>query len=301
MTILQLKYVVTISTCVSMREASSKLYVSQPALSATIRDLEEELGIRIFERTNKGIKLTEEGNEFLVFAKQAVNQYEIIEHKYLSSDDGKDYYTISMQHYIFAVHAFVDSINERDSDAFSYLIKETRTDEVLHNVRDYRSEIGVLAYAESNKNIMNKLFREYSLEFHPLMVCDTYAYLGKNHPLAGKKELSIEDLKEYPCVSFDQTNETEYYLSEEALAGYEFKKIIRSNDRATSCEILTMLNGFAIGTGIMIDSNAIKDAFVSIKLKEEDPLTIGYIVKKGHVLSDFGKLYIKQLEKYRTI
>lgn len=301
MTILQLKYVVTISACVSMREASSKLYVSQPALSSTIRDLEEELGIRIFDRTNKGIKLTEEGNEFLVFAKQAVSQYELIEHRYLTPDDGKDYYTISMQHYVFAVHAFVNSIRERDSDAFSYLIKETRTDEVLHNVRDYKSEIGVLAYAESNKNIMNKLFREYSLEFHPLMVCDTYAYLSKNHPLADKEELSVEELKEYPCVSFDQTNETEYYLSEEALAGYEFRKLIRSNDRATSCEILTMLNGFAIGTGIMIDSNALKDEFVSIKLKEEDPLTIGYIVKKDHAVSDFGKLYINELEKYSTI
>lgn len=301
MTILQLKYVVTISTCVSMREASSKLYVSQPALSSTIRDLEEELGIRIFERTNKGIKLTDEGNEFLVFAKQAVSQYELIEHRYLTPDDGKDYYTISMQHYVFAVHAFVKAIANRNSDTFSYLIKETRTDEVLHNVRDYRSEIGVLAYAESNKHIINKLFREYSLEFYPLMVCDTYAYLSKDHPLANKKELSIDELKEYPCVSFDQTNETEYYLSEEALAGYEFKKLIRSNDRATSCEILTMLNGFAIGTGMMIESNALKDSFVSIKLKEEDPLTIGYIVKKDRVLSDFGKLYIKELEKYCTV
>lgn len=301
MTVLQLKYVVAISTCVSMREASSKLYVSQPALSATIRDLEEELGIRIFDRTNKGIKLTEEGNEFLVFAKQAVSQYELIEHKYLMPDDGKDYYTISMQHYVFAVHAFVDLIKRRQVNSYSYLIKETRTDEVLHNVRDYRSEIGVLAYAKSNKNIMNKLFREYTLEFYPLMVCDTYAYLSKDHPLAHKKELSVDELKEYPCISFDQTNETEYYLSEEALAGYQFRKIIRSNDRATSCEIMTMLNGFAIGTGIMIDSNALKDAFISIKLKEEDPLTVGYIVKKDHVLSEFGKLYIKELEKYCTI
>ncbi len=301
MTILQLKYVVTISTSTSMREASGKLFVSQPALSATIRDLEEEIGIRIFERSNKGIKLTEEGNEFLGFAKQAVSQYELVERKYLHPEDGKDYYTISMQHYIFAVHAFVDSIKERHADKYSYLIKETRTDEVLFNVRDYKSEIGVLAYSESNKNIINKLLREYDLDFHPLMVCDTYAYLSKNHPLANRKELSVEELRDYPCVTFDQTNETEFYLSEEALSGYEFPKVIRSNDRATSCEVLTMLNGFAIGTGIMIDSNALRDTFVSIKLIEEDPLTIGYIVKKKHVLSDFGELYIQELEKYNTV
>lgn len=126
-------------------------------------------------------------------------------------------------------------------------------------------------------------------------------YILKSHPLADRKELSLEELRDYPCVSFDQTNETEFYLSEEALSGYEFNKLIRSNDRATSCEILTMLNGFAIGTGIMVDSNALKDTFVSIKLKEEDPLTIGYIMKKNHVLSDFGKLYVNELEKYKTI
>ena len=301
MTILQLKYVIAISTSASMREASGKLYVSQPALSATIRDLEEEIGIRIFERTNKGIKLTEEGNAFVSLAKQAVSQYELVESKYLHAGDGKDYYTIAMQHYVFALHAFVNSIQKRGSDSFSYLIKETRTDEVLFSVRDYKSEIGVLSYSEGNKNIINKLFREYDLEFHPLMVCDTYAYLSKSHPLADREELSLEELRDYPCVSFDQTNETEFYLSEEALSGYDFNKLIRSNDRATSCEILTMLNGFAIGTGIMVDSNALKDTFVSVKLKEEDPLTIGYIMKKNHVLSDFGKLYINELEKYKTI
>lgn len=301
MTILQLKYVVAISTSASMREASGKLYVSQPALSASIRDLEDEIGIRIFDRTNKGIKLTEEGNEFLGFAKQAVSQYELVEHKYLNAGDGKDYYTISMQHYVFAVHAFVNAIARRNAEVFSYLIKETRTDEVLSTVRDYKSEIGVLAYSESNKKVMQKLLREYELEFHPLMVCDTYAYLSKSHPLADKKELSLEELRDYPCVTFDQANETEFYLSEEALSGYEFKKMIRSNDRATSCEIISMLNGFAIGTGNMIESNALKDSFVSIKLKEEDPLTIGYIIKKNRVLSDLGELYIQELEKYNTL
>ncbi len=299
MTILQLKYVIAISASTSMREASGKLYISQPALSATIGDLEDELGIRIFERNNKGIKLTEEGNEFLKYAKQAVSQYELLENKYLKSDDSKEYYTIAMQHYVFAVHAFVDTVLKRKAKNFSYLIKETRTDEVLLNVRDYKSEIGILSYSESNKNIIYKLFREYELDFTPLLVCDTYAYLSKTHPLANNTELSVEQLREYPCVTFDQTSETEFYLSEEALSGYVFDKIIRSNDRATSCEMISMLNGFAIGTGIMIGSNALKDSFVSIKLKEEDPLTIGYIVKKNHVLSEFGKQYLSELEKYK--
>ncbi len=301
MTILQLKYVVAISSSSSMREASGKLFVSQPALSTAIRDLEEELQIRIFERTNKGMKLTEEGNEFLSFAKQAVSQFEIVESKYLNQSDGKDYYTVSLQHYVFAVHAFADTILKRKAGTFSYLIKETRTDEVITNVRDYKSEVGILAYSNSNKNIINKLLREYAIEFYPLVTCDAYVYLSKTHPLAGRTELSLEDLKEYPCVVFDQSSETEFYLSEEPFAEYEFEKVIRSNDRATSCEMLSLLNGFSIGTGTMIDSLAIKDAYVSIKLKEEDPLTIGYIVKKNHVLSDFGKQFVEELKKYSVI
>lgn len=300
MTILQLKYVVAIASSVSMREAAGKLFISQPALSATIRDLEEEIGIRIFDRNNKGIKLTEEGTEFLSFAKQAVSQYELVENKYLSSDDEKEYYSISMQHYVFAIHAFVKAISSRDSDNYSYLIKETRTDEVLQNVRDFKSEIGVISYSASNRQVIEKLFKEYEIEFTPLMVCDTYAYLNKAHPLADRTELSLEDLREYPCVTFDQTNDSEYYLSEEALSAYSFDKIIRSNDRATSCEIINLLNGFAIGTGIMIDSYALNDSFISIKLTEEDPLTIGYITKRKHVLSDFGRLYIKELEGYKV-
>lgn len=301
MTILQLKYIVAISTASSMREASGRLYVSQPALSASVRDLEEELGIRIFERTNKGIKLTDAGNDFLVFAKQAVSHYEVVEHKYLHSEKGKDYYTISVQHYVFALHAFGKTIAKRNAGSFSYLIKETRTDEVLQNVRDYHSEIGVLSFSENNRNIIRKLFREYGLEFHPLMICDTYAYLSRSHPLAKRKELSLEELRDYPCIAFDQTNETEFYLSEEALSGYAFQKVIRSSDRGTACELLVMLNGFAIGTGTMMTSSVLKDTFVSVKLKEEDPLTIGYIVKKNHRLSEFGKLYVEELERFRTL
>ena len=281
MTILQLKYIVTISTSSSIREASGKLLVSQPALSATVRDLEEELGIKIFDRNNKGITLTEEGIEFLNYAKQAVSQYELVEHRYLTPDDGKDYYSISMQHYVFAVHSFVSSILKRASDKYSYLIKETKTDEVLLNVRDYVSEIGVLSYSESNKNVLYKIFREYELEFHPF---------------------SLEKLKEYPCVTFDQSNEKEFYLSEEALSGYSFEKVIKTNDRATSCEMIQLLNGFAIGTGTLTDTASfLNDSFVSIKLKEEDPLMIGYITKRKHELSDFGKIYTKELEKYKNI
>ena len=299
MTIIQLKYVIALANASSMREAASKLFVSQPALSATIRELEEELGIKIFERNNKGIALTNEGREFLTYAKQAVSQYQVIEDRYVESERDKVHFSVSMQHYVFAVKAFLNAIREFSYSKYTYSVQETKTDEVLINVRELKSEIGIISYSKGNENIFRKLFREYGLSFHPLMVRDTYAYLWKDHPLADREEISLEDLKEYPCISFDQSSESEFYLSEEALGEYDFVKRIKSNDRATSMEIMAGMNGFSIGTGIMTESVAISNDLVCIKLKEDDPLTIGYIIRTGNALSDIGQRYVEELEKYK--
>jgi len=299
MTILQLKYVLAIANSASMREAASKLFVSQPALSASIRELEEELGIKIFERTNKGISLSDEGSEFLVYAKQAVSQYKLIEDRYMENDNDKIHFSVSMQHYVFALHAFVDTVKNFDNSKYVYSVHETRTDEVLTNVKKLKSEIGIVAYSKANENVLKKLFREYQLSFYPLMVRDTFAYVWYDHPLADKDEISIEELKEYPCVSFDQSSDSEFYLTEEALGDYEFDKLIKTNDRASSAEIMAKLNGYSIGTGIMTDSITLKDGFKTIKLKEDDPLTIGYIVRQNHRLSDIAKMYIDHLKTYQ--
>lgn len=299
MTILQLKYVIALANAPSMREAASRLFISQPALSSTIRELEEELNIQIFERTNKGISITENGRDFLVYAKQAVSQYELIEDRYIAKDKDKKHFSVSMQHYIFAVHAFVNTVKEFDSLKYVYSVHETKTDEVLNNVKKLKSEVGVISYANSNEKVMKKLFREYQLEFVQLMKRDTYVYVWKSHPLAKKSELSLKELEEYPCVSFDQNSESEFYLSEEALGDYDFSKLIKTNDRASSAELMVALNGYSIGTGNMIDSMALKEGFISIKLKEEDPLTIGYIIRNNHALSDIGTHYIMELEKYK--
>ncbi|SER92659.1 LysR family transcriptional regulator [Lachnobacterium bovis] len=297
MTVLQLKYVITIANSSSMREAASKLYVSQPALSATIRELESELNIKIFERSNKGIVVTEQGREFLSYAKQAVSQYEIIEDRYISSPDKKKHFSVSMQHYVFGIHAFVKAIKKLDYPSYNYSVYETRTDEVLSDVRTQKSEIGIIAYTKSNEAVIKKLFREFNLEFFPLFHKESCAYVWKKHPLADRKELSLDDLKDYPFVSFDQSSENSFYLSEEPLSDYDFSKIIKSTDRATSAEIMATLNGYSIGTGAMTKSLSLKDEFISIKLKEQDPVTVGYILKKNHKLSEIGRIYIEELKK----
>ena len=264
MTILQLKYVIAIANAGAFREAASRLFVSQPALSSPIRELEEELGMQLFERTNKGIRLTEQGNEFLIYAKEAVSQYELIEDRFIDRDKNKKHISVSMQHYVFAVHAFVSTVKNFDTSKYVYSVYETRTDEVLNNVKNLKSEIGVISYSNSNEKVLKKLFREYQLKFVPLMVRDTYAYVWKDHPLADKTELSLKELEEYPCVSFDQSSESDFYLSEEALGDYEFNKLIKSNDRATTAELMSALNGYSIGTGNMIDSMALSTGSMSM-------------------------------------
>lgn len=299
MTILQLKYVIAIASSKSFREAASRLFVSQPALSSTIRELEEELNIQLFERTNKGIRLTDAGKEFLAYAKEAVSQYELIEDRYLDRDLNKKHFSVSMQHYVFAVHAFINVVKEYDNGKYTFAVHETRTDEVLSNVRSLDSEVGVVAFSRSNERVMRKLFREYQLEFTPLITRETFVYVWKDHPMAKAEELSLEDLKEYPCISFDQSSENDFYLTEEALGDYEFDKLIKTNDRATSAELMAAMNGYSIGTGVMTESLALKRDFVTIKLKEEDPLTIGYIVRANHKLSEIGQRYIDELLKYK--
>lgn len=301
MNINQLKYVLEVAGSSSMREASTKLYVSQPALSASIHDLEEEIGILIFERTNKGISLTDEGREFLSYAKKAVGQYEILEERYLSRDSDKEHFSVSTQHYNFAIKAFTDVIRKMEPDKFIFSIHETKTKEVLEDVRSLKSEVGIVSFSGSNETLIKKLFRDYQLDFVPLMRRDTYVYVWRSHPFAARDKVSIDEMSDYPCVSFDQSDDDNFYLTEEAMADYAFDKMIRSDDRATTMEIIAELDGYSIGSGMLSGANAILQGLVAIKLKEEDPLTIGYITRKGNAMSAYGRKYLEELMKYNEL
>lgn len=297
----QLKYVLASAGSSSIREASTKLFVSQPALSASIRELEEELGILIFDRTNKGISLTDEGREFLSYAKKAVGQYEVLEERYLSKDSDKERFSVSTQHYNFAIKAFTVVIRETDPDKYIFSIHETKTKEVLEDVRHLKSEVGIVSFSGSNEALIKKLFRDYQLDFTPLMKRETYVYVWKDHPFAGKKEISIDEMQDYPCVSFDQSDDSNFYLTEEAMADYAFHKMIKSDDRATSMEIIAELKAYSIGSGMLSGEDAILQGLTAIKLKEEDPITIGYITRKGSALSVYGKRYVDELMKYKEL
>ena len=301
MNINQMKYVLTVASSSSMREAATKLYISQPALSSSIMELETELGIIIFERSNKGIVLTDEGREFLTYVKKVLGQYEILEERYLTEGKDKETFSVSTQHFNFAIRSFSNCIKRFDTEKYVFSIHETKTGEVLTHVRDLRSEVGIISHSGSNEKVIKKLLKEYQLVFEPLMIRDTYAYVWKGHPLSKKKKVSLSDLQDYPCMVFDQSDDSNFYLTEEAMSDYDFNKLIKSDDRATTMELIAGLNGYSIGSGMLAENDAILQGLVSIKLKEEDPLTIGYITRKGSTLSKYGKAYIEELLKFKEI
>lgn len=301
MNITQLKYVLEIAGSSSMREAAAKLYVTQPALSASIRELEEELGILIFERTNKGVSLTGAGREFLVYAKKAVGQYEILEDRYLSKDIDKEHFSVSTQHYNFAIKAFTEVIKQLNPDKYVFSIHETKTREVLEDVRSLKSEVGIVSFSGATEEVITKLFRDYQLDFTPLMRRETYVYVWENHVLADREEVSIDEMQVYPCISFDQGEEGYFYLTEESMADHSFDKMIKSDDRATSMELIHELGGYSIGSGMLSQEDAILRGLKAVKLKEEDPIVIGYMKRKGSDLSAYGQLYIEELLKYKDL
>jgi len=301
MNINQMKYVIEVANSDSMRQAATKLFVSQPALSASIRELEDELGILIFDRTNKGISITPEGQEFLTYAKKTVGQYALMEDRYLSKDRDKERFSVSTQHFNFAIKSFTETVKTYAPEKYIFSIHETKTIEVLEHVRNLSSEVGVVSYSGANEAMLKKLIKEYNLEFEPLMRRETYIYVWKNHEFANRKEISICELSGYPCISFDQSHDSNFYLNEEAMADYEFTKVIKSDDRATSMEIMATLGGYSIGSGMLAEDDAILRGLVSVKLKEEDPLIIGYITRKDSNLSKYGKTYVEELLKYKEL
>ncbi len=295
MTILQLKYIIAIDEECSMRKAADRLYVSQPGLSSAVRDLENELGIQIFERVHNGVVTTAAGASFIAYARSAVEQFEKVEDKYLNSKNDKPTFSVSMQHYTIAVNAFIDTIKEIEHPEYQFSIRETQTSEVIEDVKTLKSEVGVIALSDFNKNTFKKIFADASLEFTELFTRNTYLYLSKHHPLADREIISLKELEDYPCMVFDQGDNTSFYYREEALATYDYKKVISTNERATSIELMLGLNGYAVGAAMLGDSLNTSE-IKAIKLLEEENLTFGYITRKGAELSEMAQTFVEKLK-----
>ena len=297
MTLQQLRYVIEVAKTGSMNVAAKQLFVSQPSLSMAIRELENDVHISIFERTTKGVVITAEGEEFLGYARQIINQVELLEDKYIEAGQIKKKFGVSAQHYSFAVKAFVEMVKGFDMDKYEFAIREARTHDVIHDVVTGKSEIGILYTNDFNEKVLNKIFKDNQLEFVHLFTCEGYAYLWKNHPLAGKKVIALEELQDYPCLSFEQGDNNSFYFAEEILSTYDFKKTIKSNDRATNLNLMVGLNAFTLCSGIICEELNGSD-YIAVKLVEEVTMDIGYI-KRAHMnMSEIGELYIEEIKKY---
>lgn len=302
MTLQQILYVITISDFGSMNKAAEALFISQPTLTNSIKELENEVGITIFTRSGRGTALTTEGEEFLIYARQLYQQYELINKKYTDPSGIKRKFGVSSQHYSFAVKAFVETAKQFDMQKYEFAMREEKTVDVINDVSQLKSEIGLLYLNDFNEKIITKALRDNDLEFHELIECKAYVYIWKNHPLAQHKSISFDELKEYPCLTFEQGEKGSFYLAEEILSTNEYPQIIKATDRSTMLNLMVGLNGYTLCSGIICEElNGSEYIAVPFRSDDDNPnqiMKIGYILKKNNPLSKIGQTYINEVTKY---
>lgn len=297
MTLQQLKYVIKISKSGSMHTAADELFITQPNLSKAIKDLELEMGITIFNRTNKGVLLTDDGTKFLSYARQVVEQANLLEDIYKNKESIKRIFAISSQHYGFVVNAFVKLVETLGKDTYEFSLRECKTYDVINDVKDGRSELGVIYFSRFNSEIMKKVISSNGLSYEFLFEAKPHVLLSKNHPLANKERLTLDDLDAYPRLSYDQGLNNSFYYSEEPHALESVSKAIVVSDRATLFNILIGLNGYTISSG-MISSSLDGNNIISIPLETDEVMDLVYIYDSDKPMKGITKQYLAILREY---
>lgn len=296
MTLQQLKYVIEVVKQGSINEAARRLFISQPSLSNAVRDLEAEIGIVIFDRSNKGISLSKDGIEFLRYASQVVEQAELLESRYMNAKPSYQHFSVSTQHYAFAVNAFVNLVQEFGHEAYELTLRETKTYEIIEDVRSFRSEIGILYLNEFNEKVMNKMLKDANLQFQSLFVAKPHIFISSRNPLAKQSIVTIEQLQQYPYLSFEQGEYNSFHFSEEILSTLTHKKSIRVSDRATLFNLLIGLNGYTISTGVLsADLNG--NEIIPVPLDCQEDIHVGWIAHRNVSLSVLGAAYVESLKR----
>ena len=297
MTIAQLKYVTEVAKTKSINAAAQSLFISQSGLSTAIKELEEELGITIFNRTNRGISITADGETFIRYANNVLLQFKFMEEKYFGNDEVKTSFSVSMHHSTFATKIFAEVIKAYGVKEYEYSLYETTTKTVLDNICRSKSELGVLYISSFNRDYYEKVFKELNLEFEVLGTFPVCAYVGENHPLAGRKEILLSELEEYPCLIFDQDEDSSFYFYEEIISASEYKNVIKTSDRGTTLELLRELDGYSVGIGTFYDEKLDK-GLTAISIKTDERIDVGYIKRKNAKLSELGEEYIRLFGEY---
>lgn len=295
MTLKQLKYAVTVAKIGNITEAAKQLFIAQPSLTSAIKDLEKEYNITIFYRSNKGIEITPEGDEFLGYARQLLEQANLIEERYTGVNHGKQRFCVSAQHYSFVVEAFVELIKNYGGDKYEFHMRETQTFDIIDDVAHRRSEIGVLYLNTFNETVIRKTLRDHGLVFSTLFTAKPHVFIGKNNPIAKKKTITLDDLAAYPRLSYEQGSHNSFYFSEEILSTIDSDKEIIVRDRATLFNLLVGLNGYTICSGVI--SEELNGPHIIAKpLDVDDYMEIGYILPSGMHQSVLTQQYIDILK-----
>lgn len=297
MTLQQLKYVATVAKAGTISEAAKELFISQPSLTKAIKELEKEMNITIFERTNKGIAISKDGERFLGYARQVLDQASLLEEHYKVPGESKREFCVSTQHYSFAVNAFVELIKEYAGENYDFSLRETQTYEIIDDVASMKSEIGILYYNEFNKTVLEKLIKANDLKFTELFVAKPHVFISKDNPLAKKKVVTMDELEPYPYLSFEQGEHNSFYFSEEIFSTVVRSKNIRVRDRATLFNLLIGLNGYTVSSGV-IDGRLNGENIIAVPLAEEGEMHIGILTNRKHIPSNLGEKYMEALVRY---
>ena len=297
MTLTQLKYIVETAEAGTISRAAEKLYISQPSLTAAIRELEHEFGITIFQRTNKGILLTSEGEEFLGYARQVITQTSLMEERYSGAAPVRHQFCVSTQHYSFAVEAFVELLKTYGGKTYDFRLRETQTYEIIEDVAKLKSEIGVLYLNQFNENVLRKTFKEHDLKFERLFLAKPHVFVGSGNPLAKLEKITLQDLEPYPRLSYEQGDFNSFYFSEELLSTLDRRKNIRVRDRATLFNLAVGLNGYTVCSGV-ISHELNGENIISVPLDVDETMTIGIITRRNTTPTRYGKAYQEAIKRH---
>ncbi|MBR6103460.1 MAG: LysR family transcriptional regulator [Paludibacteraceae bacterium] len=299
MTLQQLKYVAAVADTRNITEAAKRVFISQPSLTAAIHELENEINIVIFNRSNKGVTITNEGDEFLSYARQVLEQAALLEERYKGNAGGNTIFSVSCQHYSFAVNAFVDVIRKFGGDSYDFTLRETQTNEIIDDVAKMKSEIGVLYLCGKNEKVVKNLLRKNNLVFDPLFTTPLHVFMSAKNPLALKERISLSDLAPYPYLTYEQGDFNSFYFAEEPLTAIDFDcpKNIKVRDRATLFNLLIGLNGYTICSGV-ISHKLNGRSIIAKPLDVSDQMTIGIVTRRGVSLSRYAKTYVAAIRKH---
>lgn len=297
MRIQQLEYLERIIEAGSINEAAKRLFLTQPSLSNAVKELENEMGIQIFQRSSGGISLTAEGREFMTYSKQILDQVNLMNERYKNGQQRKQSFSVSAQHYAFVVHAFVELIKSVNANEYQFTLRETETQNIFNDLAQFKSELGILYTNGFNQKIMQRLFKENNLVFTPLFVAKPHIFVSRYNPLTSKSSVNLSDLEDYPYLSYEQGEVNSFYFSEEILSTLSHKKSIKVSDRATIFNLMVGLNGYTISSGI-ISSKLNDDKIVAIPLNVDYDITLGWLKHRQVELSPLAERYLTMLKEH---